>query len=136
MADEPPTCIQIDRRSVRHFENGGSAHDPFCMLAPQSVRARPSFTKSSIVAMHQVISKILRSDFTAMHQCVTSRQSQVALARGSAAESSTLIPRYHKILILCISSMVLFFVQGGRSLKPTNLNFTRTFFFIIILTGK
>ena len=37
------------------------------------------------------------------------RQLQVAIARGSAAESSTLIPRYHKILILCISSMVLFF---------------------------
>ena len=25
--------------------------------------------------------------------------------RGSAAQSSTVIPRYHKILILCISSM-------------------------------
>ena len=37
----------------------------------------------------------------------------VAFAHGSAAESSTLIPRYHKILILCIKSMVLFFVQGS-----------------------
>ena len=52
MADEPPTCIQIDRRLVRHFENGGSAHDPFCMLDPQSIRARPPFTKSSMRWMH------------------------------------------------------------------------------------
>ena len=53
MADElefTSTCIQIiDRRSVRHFENGGSAHDPICMLAPQSAWTRPPCTKSSIV---------------------------------------------------------------------------------------
>ena len=70
--------------------------------------------------MHHVISKNLQSDFAAMHRCVKSRQLQVAFARGFAAESSTLIPRYHKILILCISSMVLFFVQGitfGEKLK-------------------
>ena len=59
--------------------------------------------------MNHVISKSLQSDFAVMHRCVKSRQSQVAFARGSAAESSALIPRYHKILILCISSMVLFF---------------------------
>ena len=33
---------------------------------------------------------------------------------SSAAESSTLIPRYHKILMLCISSMVLFAKLGER----------------------
>ena len=44
-----------------------------------------------------------------MQRCVKSRQSQVAFARGSAAESSPLIHRYHNILILCISCMVLFF---------------------------
>ena len=63
--------------------------------------------KRTIVAMHHVISKNLRSNFAAMHRCEKSRQSQVAFARGSTAESSTGISRYHKILILCISSMVL-----------------------------
>ena len=58
--------------------------------------------------MHHVISKNVQSDFSAMHRCVKSRQSQVAFARGFAAESSTLIPQYHKILILCINRMVLF----------------------------
>ena len=62
--------------------------------------------------MHHVISKNLQSDFAALHRCV---KSQVAFARGSAAESNTLIPRYHKILILCTRSMVLFFVQGSNS---------------------
>ena len=64
--------------------------------------------KRTIVVMHHVISKNLWSDFAVMHGCVKSRQSQVAFARGSAAESSSMIPRYHKILILCINSMVLF----------------------------
>ena len=50
----------------------------------------------------------------AMHWCVKSRQSQVAFAHGSAAESSAVIPRYQRILILFNSSMVLFFfVQGS-----------------------
>ena len=34
--------------------------------------------KRTIVVMHHVISKNLRSDFTAMHRCVKSRQSEVA----------------------------------------------------------
>ena len=46
---------------------------------------------------------------------------EVAFARCSAAESSTVIPRYHKILILCISSMVLLFffvfVQSSRRIR-------------------
>ena len=29
-----PTCMQIDRRSVRHFENGGSARDTLCCPPP------------------------------------------------------------------------------------------------------
>ena len=60
--------------------------------------------------MHHVISKSLRPDFAAMHRCVKSRQLQAAFARGSAAESSSMIPRYHKILILCINS---FFIQSS-----------------------
>ena len=68
--------------------------------------------------MNHVISKNLEPDFTAVHRCVKSRKSQVAFARGFAAESSALIPRYHKILILCISSMVLFFVQGSTQQEP------------------
>ena len=67
-----------------------------------------------VMRMHQVISKNLQSDFATMHRCMKSRQLQVGFAHDSAAESSTLIPRYQKILILCISSMVLFFfVQGS-----------------------
>ena len=58
--------------------------------------------------MHHVISKNLQCDFAAMQRCVKSRQSHVAFARGFAAKSNTLIPRYHNILILCIRSMVLF----------------------------
>ena len=38
--------------------------------------------------MHHVISKNLQSDFVAMHRGMKSRQSQVAFARGSGAESS------------------------------------------------
>ena len=65
--------------------------------------------------MHQLISKNLQSDFATMHRCMKLRQLQVGFAHDSAAESSTLIPRYHKILILCISRLVLFFfVQGSR----------------------
>ena len=64
--------------------------------------------RRTIVVMHHLILKNLQSDFAAMHRCVKSRQTQVTFARGSAAESSTLIPRYHKSLILCISSVVLF----------------------------
>ena len=75
----------------------------------------PGQKKRTIVVMHHVISKNLRSDFAAMHRCVKSRQSQVAFARGSAAESSSMIPRYHKILILCINSMVLFFFVRGST---------------------
>ena len=60
-APPPPTCIQIDRQSVRHFENGGSAHDPFCILAPQSVRARPSFTKSSMISFCNRYNPILQT---------------------------------------------------------------------------
>ena len=30
----PPTSIQIDRGSVRHFKNGGSAHDQFVCWPP------------------------------------------------------------------------------------------------------
>ena len=73
----------------------------------------PWTKKITILVMHYVILKNLQSDFAAMHRCVKSRQSQVAFARGFAAESSSLIPRYHKILILCINRMVLFFVQGS-----------------------
>ena len=49
-------------------------------------------------------------------RCMKSRQLQVGFAHDSAAESSTLIPQYHQILILCISSMVLFLsrVVDGR----------------------
>ena len=68
--------------------------------------------KRTILVMHQVISKNLQSDFATMHRCMKSRQLQVGFAHDSAAESSTLIPRYHKTLILCISSMVLFFCPG------------------------
>ena len=72
--------------------------------------------KRTILVMHHVVSKNLRPDFAAMHRCVKSRQSQVAFASGSAAESSSMIPRYHKILILCINSLhgsfFFFFVQG------------------------
>ena len=74
----------------------------------------PWTKKKPTVVMHHVISKKLQSDTTAMHRCVKSQQSQVAFARGSAAESSTVGPRYHKILILCISSMVLFFFFSSR----------------------
>ena len=70
--------------------------------------------KRTILVMHQVMSKNLQSDFATMHRSMKSRELQVGFAHDSAAESSTLIPRYHKILILCISSMVLFFVQGSR----------------------
>ena len=71
--------------------------------------------KRTILVMHHVMSKNLRTGFAAMHRCVKSWQSQVAFARGPAAESSTLIPRYHKILILCICRMgfFFFFVQGS-----------------------
>ena len=61
-----------------------------------------------MVVMHHMITKNLQSEFPAMHRCEKSQQSQVPFARGSAAESSTLIPRYHKILILYINSMVLY----------------------------
>ena len=74
----------------------------------------PAKKKRTILVMHHVISKNLRSDFAAMHRCVKSRQSQVAFTRGSAAESSSMIPRYHKILILCIKGMVLFFFFLSR----------------------
>ena len=76
----------------------------------------PWTKKRTILVMHHAISKNLQSDFAAMHRCVKSRQSQVAFARGFAAVSSALIPRYHKILILCINRMVLFFVQGSTTL--------------------
>ena len=77
--------------------------------------------------MHHVISKNLRPNFAAMHQCVKSRQPQVAFARGSAAESSSMIPRYHNTLILCIKSMVLFFVQGSSKRKKFEIPETPNF---------
>ena len=86
---------------------------PFFFGGTQHPLVLPWTKKRTILVMHHVISKNLQSDFAAMHRCVKSRQSQVAFARGSAAESSALIPRYHKILILCINRMVLFFVQGS-----------------------
>ena len=67
--------------------------------------------KITILVMHQVILKNLQSDFATMHRYMKSWQLQVGFAHDSAAESSTLIPRYHKVLILCISSMVLFFLS-------------------------
>ena len=77
-----------------------------CSLLLPWTRKEPSWW-----CIIMVMSKNLQSDFTAMHRCVKSWQSQVAFARGSAAESSTLIPRYHEIMILCISSMVLFLTR-------------------------
>ena len=74
--------------------------------------------------MDHVISKNLRSDFAAMHRCVKSRQSQVAFACGSATESSTVIPQYHKILILCISSMVFFFFFLSRGVVALDTSFS------------
>ena len=56
-----------------------------------------------------VKSQNLPSDFEAMKRCVKSRQLQVAFARVFAAESISLIPWYHKILINDGS----FFVQGS-----------------------
>ena len=84
-----------------------------CIIVTTFFYLRPGQKKRTILVMHHVISKNLQSDFAAMHRCVKSRQSQVAFARCSAAEWSTLMPQYHKILTLCISSMVLFFVQGS-----------------------
>ena len=104
-------------RSARRFGAAGLSQDfsrVFHGMALLGLCLETFFKKKkrTIVVMHHVISKTLQPDFAAMHRCVKSRQSQVAFARGSAAESSTLIPRYHKILILCISSMVLFFCPG------------------------
>ena len=67
--------------------------------------------------MDHVISKNLRPDFAAMQRCVKSPESQVAFARGSAAESSSMILWYHKILIYASTAWFLFFVHGSRSYK-------------------
>ena len=66
----------------------------------------------------------------AIHWGVKSRQSQVAFARGSTAESSTPIPRYHKILIYAsvawffLSRVVYFMVQysGDSDFSSTRKN--------------
>ena len=61
--------------------------------------------KRTILVMHHVISKNLRPDFAAMHRCVKSRQSEVAFARGFAAES--------RFWFYASTAWFFFFVQGS-----------------------
>ena len=84
--------------------------------------------KRTVVVMYRVILKNLQFDFATIHRCV---KSQVTYARGSAAESSTLIPQYHKILIyasaawffffLFLFLFFFFFVQGSITCKQHDL---------------
>ena len=53
-----------------------------------------------------------------MQRCMKSRQLQVVFTRGSVAESNSLIPLYHKILIYDNS----FFFFGQGSTKSTSVN--------------
>ena len=114
--------------SIRNFLDGKVRNFSPTKISSFTV---PWKKKRIIVVVHRVITKILRSDFAAMHRCV---KSEVAFAGDSAAESSTVIPWYHKILIYT-SAACLFIYFLSRVVHSQHHTGKIICFFLFLMLG-